>query len=106
MRVPHTVWPTTRRDFLKKAGLGFGGLALAAMLAEDGMIGGREARAEVPDIDPLHALAPRKAHHKAKAKSCIFLFMEGGPSHLDLFDPKPELTKNAGKPLPPSFGKV
>ena len=48
---PHTVWPTTRRAFLARAGLGFGGLALAAMMAD-------EAQAEVPTIDPLHPLAP------------------------------------------------
>ena len=100
MPIPHVVWPTTRRDFLARAGMGFGGLALAAMLADE------KARAEVPEVDPLRPLAPRSPHVAARAKSCIFLFMEGGPSHVDLFDPKPELTKNHGKPLPPSFGKV
>ncbi len=54
----------------------------------------------------MRALAPRAPHFQARAKSVIFLFMEGGPSHIDLFDPKPELTKHAGQPLPPSFGKV
>ncbi len=97
--VPHKVWATTRRDFLTRAGLGFGGLALSAMLAD-------EARAEGPAVDPLRPLAPRPPHLTPKAKSCIFLFMEGGPSHVDLFDPKPELTRCAGQPLPPSFGKV
>ena len=97
--VPHKVWATTRRDFLTKAGLGFGALALSALLAD-------EARGDSPEIDPLHPLAPRPPHFGAKAKSCIFLFMEGGPSHLDLFDPKPELARRAGQPLPPSFGKV
>src|SRR5438270_2707636 len=100
MRIPHVVWPTTRREFLTKAGLGFGGLALAAMMAEE------SARAEVPAIDPLRPVAPRAPHHAAKAKSCIFLFMEGGPSHIDLFDPKPALKAHHGQPLPPSFGKV
>ena len=97
--VPHKVWATTRRDFLTKAGLGFGGLAFSAMLAD-------RARADSPEVDPLHPVAPRAPHFGAKAKSCIFLFMEGGPSHVDLFDPKPELTRHAGEPLPPSFGKV
>ena len=96
---PHVEWATSRRDFLARAGLGFGGLALAAMMAE-------EAGAEVPEIDPLRPLAPRPPHFGARAKSVIFLFMEGGPSHIDLFDPKPELTKAHGQPLPPSFGKV
>ena len=45
-------------------------------------------------------------HHAPKAKSVIFLFMEGGPSHIDLFDPKPKLNELHGKPLPPSFGKL
>jgi len=97
--VPHKVWATNRRDFLTRAGMGFGGLALSAMLAD-------EARAESPAIDPLRPLAPRPPHLAPTAKSVIFLFMEGGPSHIDLFDPKPELTKRAGQPLPASFGKV
>jgi Protein of unknown function (DUF1501) len=97
--VPHKIWAKTRREFLGKAGLGFGALALSAMMAD-------EARADAPEIDPLQPLAPRPGHLPPRAKSCIFLFMEGGPSHIDLFDPKPELKKRAGEPLPPSFGKV
>lgn len=97
--LPHTEWVTNRRDFLSKAGMGFGALALAAMLAD-------EARAEVPEIDPLRPLFPRSPHFAPRAKSCIFLFMEGGPSHIDLFDPKPELTRRHGTPLPASFGNV
>ena len=88
---------TSRRDFLRSAGGEFGALALSALAAE--------ARAsEAPRAaDPL---APKKPHFAAKAKSVIFLFMEGGPSHVDLLDPKPELTRQHGKPLPASFGKV
>src|SRR3984893_2296579 len=104
MKLPHKLWVTSRRDFLTKAGMGFGALALAAMLAEDGII--PQARGDVPEIDPLQPLAPRAPHFKPRARSCIFLFMEGGPSHIDLFDPKPELTRNDGKTLPPSFGPV
>jgi hypothetical protein len=100
----HVEWVTTRRDFLSKAGMGFGALALAAMMADDGLMPG--ARGEVPEIDPMRPLAPRAPHFAPKAKSCIFLFMEGGPSHLDLFDPKPELQRQDGKPLPASFGTV
>jgi len=96
---PHTVWVNNRREFLAKAGLGFGALALSALLADD-------APAETVAIDALHPLAPRPSHFAPRAKSCIFLFMEGGPSHIDLFDPKPELTKRHGEPLPDSFGKV
>ena len=97
--VPHKVWTTTRRDFLSKAGMGFGALALSAMMAD-------ESKADIPEVDPLHPLATRPTHFSPRAKRCIFLFMEGGPSHIDLFDPKPELAKRAGQPLPPSFGKV
>ena len=99
MRPPHTRWASTRREFFLRAGLGFGSLALSSMMAGD-------ATADVPEIDPRNPLAPRPPHFGAKAKSVIFLFMEGGPSHVDLFDPKDELTKHAGQPLPPSFGKV
>jgi hypothetical protein len=75
----------SRRQFLRDAGLGFGGLAFAAL----------ESSAK-----------PQAAHFAAKADRVLFLFMEGGPSHVDLFDPKPELTKRHGQPLPPSFGRV
>ena len=84
----------SRREFLQLAGSGFGALAFSAMLADD-------ARAT-----PANPLVPRASHFPAKAKSVIFLFMEGGPSHVDLFDPKPDLTRMNGKPLPARFGKV
>jgi hypothetical protein len=99
MSRPAVTVQSTRRDFFLRAGLGFGSLALASMMD-------REATADVPEIDPTAPLAPRPPHFVAKAKSVIFLFMEGGPSHIDLFDPKPEIEKHAGKPLPESFGKV
>jgi hypothetical protein len=79
-------------------------MAFLAMSAQEALVG--KARADVPEIDALHPLAPRPSHFEPRAKSCIFLFMEGGPSHIDLFDPKTELTKRAGQPLPASFGKV
>lgn len=86
--------PTSRRDFLCNAGSGLGAVALAAMLQDDGF-GATVA-------DPLRPKAP---HFKPTAKSVIWLFMEGGPSHIDLFDPKPELERLAGQPLPPSYGR-
>jgi hypothetical protein len=76
----------SRRDLLAKAGAGFGLLALADLMAEP-------ARAAE---DPL---APRKPHYAPKAKSIIWLFMEGAPSAVDLFDPKPELTKRHGEKI-------
>src|SRR2546421_12570795 len=90
----------SRRDFLFRAGGGFGGLALSAMLAEDSA----EARGDaLPHGIAGSPLAARPAQFRARAKSVIFLFMVGGPSHIETFDPKPELDKMHGQPLPPSF---
>jgi hypothetical protein len=75
-------------------------LALAAMLAENRLLA-----ADTDDslADPL---APKKPHFRAKAERVIFLFMSGGPSHLETFDPKPDLQRLHGEKLPPSFGPV
>lgn len=90
-------WPvTSRREFFTRAGSGLAGIALADLLSQNAKA------APAVGADPL---APRAPHHKPKAKSIIWLFMEGGPSHLDTFDPKPKLEELAGQPLPPSFGK-
>src|SRR4051812_19877259 len=88
--------PTSRRAFLQRAGGGFGALALASLLDRDGLLHGEEKA--------LNPLAPRPPHFKAKARNVIFLFMSGGPSHVDLFDPKPDLIRLAGQPIPDSFG--
>ena len=84
-----------RRSFFRECAGGIGIVALAQLLERDGL-------AAVPNVNPL---APKKPNFPAKAKSVIFMFMEGGPSQLDLFDPKPELAKWNGKPLPPSMTK-
>jgi hypothetical protein len=81
-----------RRRALKLAGCGFGYLALAALFAE-------AARAEA-----LNPLAPKTPQFRPAAKRVIFLFMHGGPSHVDTFDPKEALRRDQGKPLPASFG--
>jgi hypothetical protein len=91
----------SRRDFLRNAGSGLGAFALASMLDKDGLLPKASAATTVPD-----PLAPKKPHFKPTAKSVIWVFLEGGPSHIDLFDPKPELLRLAGQPLPASFGKV
>jgi hypothetical protein len=91
--------PYSRRDFLCNSGSGLGAIALAAMLNEDGLLP-RASAGTVPD-----PLQPKQPHFKPTAKSVIWLFMEGGPSHVDLFDPKPALERLAGQPLPPSFGR-
>ncbi|MBL4640757.1 MAG: DUF1501 domain-containing protein, partial [Verrucomicrobiales bacterium] len=81
----------SRRELLLRGGAGFGALALSGMLARD------KAFADAG------SLAPGQAHFAPKAKNVIFLFMEGGPSHIDLFDPKPLLNKLAGQRMPESF---
>ena len=88
----------SRRDFLTRSGAGFGALALIDMLRGTPLQGALAGT--------RNPLAPRIPHHAPKAKSVIFLFMEGGPSHMDTFDPKPLLAELAGKPIPPSFGRV
>jgi hypothetical protein len=81
----------SRRELLRSAGGGFAALALAGLLGE-------ESRADGPD--PRNPLAPRAGHFPARAKRVIFLFMHGGPSQMDTFDPKPMLDRDHGKPLP------
>ena len=76
----------SRRDFLWEAGNGFVGTALAWLLARDGVLAG-----DAPGLARLPS-----PHHPPKATSCIFLFMKGGPSQFDTFDPKPELVKRHG----------
>jgi len=85
----------TRREFLWETGAGFTGLALSALLQNDGFFF-RHAQAGTRD-ESLNPLAPKPQHFPAKAKQCIFLFMYGGPSHMDLFDYKPELQKRSGQ---------
>src|SRR5579872_6346580 len=92
-RLAPTSLAASRRDFL--LGSGCGALALSWLLARDGRAASR----------PRNPLAARPPHRRARARSVIFLFMVGGPSHLDLFDPKPALRKHQGKPLPASFGR-
>jgi hypothetical protein len=81
----------TRRDLLRRCGMGLATLGLADLLATD------SARATPLAAGPL---APRAPHFPAKAKRVIHLFMNGGPSHVDTFDPKPALARYAGQPLP------
>src|SRR5213593_4391655 len=92
----------SRRDFLRRAGGGFGLLALASLLNRDGLLAA-DAVTEKPLANP-NPLAPRPPHYAPRARAVIFLFMSGGPSHVDLFDPKPDLIRLAGQPIPESFG--
>src|SRR5688500_17946064 len=90
---------SSRRAFLAQAGGGFGALALASLLADDRQVHAAGKSNIPPD-------GPRPPHFQPRVKRVIWLFMHGGPSHVDLFDPKPDLEKYAGKPLPDSFGMV
>jgi hypothetical protein len=91
----------SRREFLTKSAFGFGTLALTHMLDQESAWGSVFADSQPPvAISPL---APKSTHFRQEAKSVIFLFMQGGQSHLDTFDPKPELSRFDSQPLPPSF---
>src|SRR3954453_13428958 len=89
----HHERPTSRRDFLTRAGGGLGLVALAAM----------DARAAAPPRGANGTPTAKKPHFEPAAKSVIWVFLDGGPSHIDLFEPKPELSKLDGKPLPGPF---
>src|SRR5215471_245113 len=87
-----------RRELLAGGFRGLSGIALASLLASDGLL------ASDPG-DQSSLLAPRTTHFPAKARNCIFFFMWGGPSHVDLFDPKPQLAELDGQPIPDSILK-
>ena len=86
----------SRREAIWEMGAGFAGLALSALLERDGFFA-RHAAGATPLANPL---APRAPHQVVPAKSVIFLLMNGAPSHVDTFDPKPTLDKYAGQPIP------
>lgn len=86
----------TRREFLTTSASGLGGMALGSMLTDDGVLNAATA------VDP-NRFAALRPNHEPKAKACIFIFMAGAPSHLDLFDPKPKLNELHGQKLPKSI---
>src|SRR6187399_728357 len=91
----HSRWTRSRREFIRDACCGFGGLAFSSLLNDETLRGATG--------NPLTARSP---HLPAKAKSVIFLFMAGGPSHMETFDPKPLLNKLNGQKRPASFGEA
>jgi hypothetical protein len=94
-RLAHRVSAQSRREFLSRAGGGCGALALSYLL------GGRSVSvARGAESATLSPLAPKEPHYDATAKAVIWIFIDGGPSQIDLFDPKPLLNKIAGQPLP------
>src|SRR5947199_10848080 len=86
---PYRFPPISRRDFLARVGMGMGFLSLGAL-----------AQAQAQSGSPLAAHVP---HFPPKAKRVVHFFLNGGPSHVDTFDPKPALTKYAGQPLPGEY---
>jgi hypothetical protein len=94
MSIEHPFRSSSRREFLERAGLGFGSVAAAYLLNRD------------PLMAAPSPLAPKAPPLPATAKRVISLFMHGGPSHLETFDPKPLLNKLHGQPVPESFGNV
>src|SRR5439155_6486934 len=96
--MPDSIWTPrnySRREWLARSGGAFGLLALADLLAAES--------APSTSVEPDRVTQPyavRAPHHPARAKRVIFLYMPGGPSHVDLFDPKPRLLEDNGKPLP------
>ena len=92
----HVLRDITRRHFFNQCSIGVGGMALGSLLA-------RDAAAAAPAM--RNPLAPKKTHFPAKAKNVIFLFMAGGPSQLETFDYKPQLTALNGQPIPESYTK-
>ena len=87
----------SRRDFLEKSSFGFGSLALSYLLNS------RSVQASTSPVMGTNPLSARAPNFPAKAKSVIFIFLQGGPSQVDTFDPKPMLAKLDGQLLPPSF---
>ena len=96
MKTDPSAVQVARRHFLNECGIGLGKAALGSLL-----VGGM-ARSNAADAVPSNPLASKQPHYPGKAKAVIHLFMAGAPSHLDLFDYKPDLAKLEGKPLPES----
>src|SRR5213080_958220 len=93
---PHSGF-CSRRDFLRRTGSGAGMIGLATLLADSGLLGS-SAHAAAP-AEAINPLAPKNPHFAAKAKSVIWLFMNGGQSQVDTWDYKPELTRRDGQEL-------
>src|SRR6476620_6278309 len=97
---PNASCSLTRRELLRRSGMGFAMLGLTGVLADGGRLVAGDAASGDADAGYKNPLASRPPHFAAKAKRVIHLFMNGGPSHIDTFDPKPNLQKYAGQSLP------
>lgn len=93
----------SKREFLTSTANGLGLLGLGSLLTQDGIL--TPATAQPTSSPPADPLSPKPPHFAPKAKRCIFIFLEGAPSQMDLFDPKPKLRELDGQPLPESLTK-
>jgi hypothetical protein len=103
MPLPYTLLntvPLTRREVLRRCGMGFATVGLADLLASQGLLAADNLQAALRPSPSRNPLAPKPPHFRPRARRVIHLFMNGGPSHLDTFDPKPALACYAGRPLP------
>lgn len=91
---------STRREFFNSTASGIGAAALGAALTNDGLLSEATAAMAATTVSAANPMLPRQPHHTARAKACIFIFMAGAPSHIDLFDPKPVLNERHGQSLP------
>lgn len=89
----------TRREMLQQSANGFGAVALSCLLGDWGQASSPHLPATGTAADDDHPLAPKQPHYRPRAKSVIFLYMDGGPSQVDTFDPKPRLAKEHGQPI-------
>src|SRR5438067_337227 len=92
--------PITRRELLARTGTGLGILGLAGLLQDAGGLAAADPGDMTPAPGQIDPLAPKRPHFRPRAKRLIHVYLNGGPSHIDTFDPKPLLEKYAGKPLP------
>ncbi|HZZ78577.1 MAG TPA: DUF1501 domain-containing protein [Gemmataceae bacterium] len=94
---PGFACPLTRRHLLATSAMGIGGVALAWLLNQEKLLGAPTR----PELEPrIYDLTPKPTHHEPRARAMISLFMQGGPSHVDLFDPKPVMARYDGRPYP------
>src|SRR5262245_17434482 len=90
--------PLSRRDVLRDAGFGIGGLALTYLMSQDGLLAESPPGKAAP-----RGLEPRRGHFPAQARAVVHFMQNGGPSQMDLFDPKPELQRRGGQSTPESI---